>query len=171
MARPSSRIPGDGLIDGDGGHMKRAILIALGTGALISSAAAIGIGMASAGASEARLTRASYEKGLLEARGEYDRAAAACDAARAAAERDVCRTEAEAAVAIRTADLKAEFLRTQEASREAQKTRVDARYQVRRAQCQSLGGFRRDRCLVAAHAERGRALLDIAAPYAVRYTH
>jgi hyperosmotically inducible periplasmic protein len=150
--------------------MKRAILIALGTGALISSAAAIGIGATATGAPEARLTRASYEQGVSEARAQHERAAAACEPLKAA-EREVCRAEAEAAAAVRTADLKADFLRTQEAAREAQKTRIDARYQVRRAQCQALGGFRRDKCLVSAHAERGRSLLDVAAPYAVRYTH
>ena len=150
--------------------MKRAILIALGTGALISSAAAIGIGMTSAGASGG-LTRAAYEQGVAEARAMHASSTVECEGVRGAAEREVCRVEADATAATRTAELQAAFERTREASRNAQRTRIESRYQVQRAQCQSLGGFRRDKCLVSAHAERGRSLLDIAAPYAVRYTH
>jgi hypothetical protein len=167
MARPLPRIPGDGFIDADGGHMKRAILIALGTGALISSAAAIGIGMASAGAPEA-LTRASYEEGLAETRAIHATAMRACEGLRTG-ERDTCRAEADAAAAIRGADLRVAFERTEAAARDAQRTRIDARYQIRRAHCQAQGGFRRDKCAISAHAERGRALLDVAAPYAARH--
>ena len=149
--------------------MKRAILVALGTGALISSAAAIGIGMTGA-ASSARLTRADYHHGVETAREVRNAALVRCEALRPA-ERDTCRVEADAEAAVRVADLDAEFHRTQETARNAQKVRIDSRYQVRRAQCQALGGYKRDKCLVSAHAERGRALLDVAAPYAVRYTH
>lgn len=149
--------------------MKRAILVALGTGALISSAAAIGIGMTHA-ASSGRMTHAAFQHGIETAREVRVAALARCESVRAA-EREVCRTEADAEAAIRVADLEAEFHRTQETARTAQKARIDGRYQVRRAQCQSLGGFKRDKCLVSAHAERGRALLDVSAPYAVRYTH
>ena len=148
--------------------MKRAILVALGTGALISSAAAIGIGMTSAASS--RLSRADFQHGLDTAREVRTAALARCDGLRNA-ERDACRAEADAEAAVRVADLEADFQRTQEASRNAQKVRIESRYQVRRAQCQVLGGFKRDKCLVSAHAERGRALLDVAAPYAVRYVH
>lgn len=148
--------------------MKRAILVALGTGALISSAAAIGIGMTSA-ASHERLTRESYELGLAEARATHVAATAACEALRNA-ERDICRAQADAAAAIRSADLRAAFERDEDSARDAQRVRIESRYQVRRAHCQAQGGFRRDKCSVAAHAERGRALLDVAAPYAARYT-
>ena len=148
--------------------MKRAILVALGTGALISSAAAIGIGMTQA--SPGRLNRADFQHGLETAQEVRSAALAQCDGMRAA-EREVCRAEADAEAATRVADLESEYHRTQEAARTAQKVRIEGRYQVRRAQCQALGGFKRDKCLVSAHAERGRALLDVAAPYAVRYTH
>jgi hypothetical protein len=168
MAKTSRSIPGDSLIDSDGGTMKRAILIALGTSALISSAAAIGIGMTSAGAQE-RLTRAAYDKGLAETQAVHATAATACESLRGA-EREICRVEADAAAAIRSADLRAEFERTQVAALDAQRTRIESRYQVRRAHCQAQGGLRRDKCAVSAHAERGRALLDIAAPYAARYS-
>ena len=149
--------------------MKRAILVALGTGALISSAAAIGIGMTGAERS-ARMTRADYQYGLEAAREVRVAALARCGEL-PAAQRETCRAAAEAQAAVSAADLEAEFHRTRETARHAQKVRIDSRYQVRRAHCQSLGGFKRDKCLVSAHAERGRALLDVAAPYAVRDTH
>jgi hypothetical protein len=93
--------------------MKRAILVALGTGVLISSAAAIGI---------------------------------------------------DAAV-IRAPQHEAGYWPTEETARVAQRARIDARYQVERAKCEALGGLKKDQCLIAAHAARGRALLEAAAPY------
>jgi hypothetical protein len=57
---------------------------------------------------------------------------------------------------------------TLEAARAAQRAFIDARYQSDRAQCESLGGAKRDRCLIEAHARKGRAMLEAAAPYAVR---
>lgn len=148
--------------------MKRAILVALGTGAFISSAAAIGIGMAQEGSG--RMTRAHFEHGIQVANEVRTAAITLCEGL-GEAQREVCRAEADAAAEIRVADLEAEFRRTQDAARNAQKARIDGRYQVRRAQCQALGGFKRDKCLLSAHAERGRALLDVAAPYAARYLH
>jgi len=53
-------------------------------------------------------------------------------------------------------------------ARQAQRAAIDARYQVDRAQCESLGGARRDNCLIEAHARKGRALLEAGAPYASR---
>ena len=102
--------------------MMRAIIVALGTGAVITSAAAIGIGASSTGAA------------TQPARGEY------------------------------------EVAMQHQSARELQRARIDARYQSDRARCDSLGGFKRDKCLIQAHATRGRALLDAAAPYEkVRY--
>jgi len=150
--------------------MKRAILIALGTGALISSAAAIGIGLSSTDA-PASIDRTTYEQGLASVRAALDQRLAGCDALRSDGQRETCRVEAEAASAVHAADLGEAYHRTEASARAAQRARIDARYQTRRAQCQALGGFRRDKCLVSAHAERGRALLDASAPYAVRYTH
>jgi len=149
--------------------MKRAILIALGTGALISSAAAIGIGLTSTGA-PASIDRKTYEQGLVAVRATLEERLAGCEGLRGNNERETCRVEAEATSTVHAADLAESYHRTEAAARAAQRARIDARYQFRRAQCQSLGGFKRDKCLVSAHAERGRALLDASAPYAVRYT-
>jgi len=97
--------------------MKRAILVALGTGAVITSAAALGIGNTSAPLQQ------------LSAQDEIARA------------------------------------RIQGAAREAQREMIEARYREVRAQCDALGGARRDHCLIKAHAFRGRALLETHAPY------
>jgi hypothetical protein len=70
---------------------------------------------------------------------------------------------------VRTAELEARFRRTEHAERALQRARIDARYQVDRARCNGVNGVRRDRCLVQAHATKGRALLEAAAPYEVRF--
>ena len=57
---------------------------------------------------------------------------------------------------------------TLDAARTAQRAVIEARYQSDRAQCESMGGARRDRCLIDAHARKGLALLETAAPYAAR---
>ena len=151
--------------------MRRAIVVALGTGAFISSAAALSIGGTGVGSEE--LTRSQYE----EAQGRLERgrnaALARCEArAAAAAEKEVCRTEVLAGDQVRGAELEQSFRRTEQSARALQRARIDARYQLDRAQCGMLGGFKRDKCLVQAHAARGRAMLDAAAPYeaiAARY--
>jgi hypothetical protein len=53
-------------------------------------------------------------------------------------------------------------------ARAAQREQIDVRYRAERGACEGLGGYRRDKCLVKAHAARGRALLAAAAPYEVR---
>ena len=55
-----------------------------------------------------------------------------------------------------------------DAARQAQRNVIEARYQSERAACEALGGARRDNCYIDAHARKGRALLEAAAPYATR---
>ena len=57
---------------------------------------------------------------------------------------------------------------TLEVARRTQREVIDARYQAERAKCDSLGGLRRDTCFIDAHARRGRAMLEAAAPYIQR---
>ena len=97
--------------------MKRAIFVALGTGAVITSAAALGLG------TQAIPGQAS------SAHDEFQRT------------------------------------RIQVAAREAQREIIDSRYREARAECEPLGGLKRDQCFIKAHAARGRALLDQHAPY------
>lgn len=59
--------------------------------------------------------------------------------------------------------------RTRASARAEQRSRIEERYRAERAECESLGGYRRDKCVVKAHSTRGRALLEAAAPYQVRY--
>ena len=104
----------------DGDMKKRAILVALGTLLVISSATALDIG----------------------ARGTTP-LASADDVVQAARARDAARSE--------------------------QRERIQARFAAEREQCARLRGFQREKCVVKAQANRGRALLDAAAPYEVRF--
>ena len=146
--------------------MRRAILVALGIGAVITSAAALGIGVAALAESKS-LAREHYDAamaGIESARADW---LARCDDAKGN-EKELCRAQVGAAEMIRVADLEASYRRTQDSARNAQRARVEARYQLERAACAALGGLKRDRCLIGAHATRGRALLEAAAPYETR---
>jgi hyperosmotically inducible periplasmic protein len=148
--------------------MKRAILVALGTGAVISSAAAIAIGTAAISTSSETLSRTEYEAALAGIRGTRAEILSACETEAGAVAKEICRTEADASELVRVADIEHSFRRTHDAARNAQRARIDARYQVARARCQAIGGAFRDQCLINAHASRGRALLDAQAPYEIR---
>ncbi|HEX4762712.1 MAG TPA: hypothetical protein VFU92_00175 [Usitatibacter sp.] len=146
--------------------MNRAILVALGTGAIISSAAAFtagGVGDEGPAITQqqygARLRAIASERGAHEAR---------CDGV-AGFERELCRIEAAANESVHMAEAEAAFRRTQQSARAALRARIDARYQMDRAKCGALGGFKRDKCLVQVHATRGRAMLAAAQPYEVRF--
>ena len=143
--------------------MKRTILVALGTGTVIASAAALGIGVAAKPDAQSP-TRAQYEAALTRIEAAREERVAHCDAAAGNA-KELCRARAEAMEIIGIADIEASFRRTRESARNAQRARIEARYQLERAACGALGGIKRDRCLISAHATRGRALLEAAAPY------
>jgi hypothetical protein len=55
-----------------------------------------------------------------------------------------------------------------ETARQSQRDAIDARYQADRTKCDALGGVRRDNCMIDAHARKGRAMLEAAAPYSGR---
>jgi len=99
---------------------KRSILVALGTGLVISSATALDIG----------------------ARGTAP---------------------------IASPDDVVQVARAREAARSTQRERIQARFVAEREQCAQLRGYQREKCVVKAQANRGRALLDAAAPYEVRF--
>lgn len=146
--------------------MKRAIFVALGTGAVISTAA-IGIGTAAISTAPGTMTRGNYVAALAEIEMTRGEILAACEAHSGVA-KEICRTEVSAEEMVRVADIEESFRRTHDAAREAQRARIDARYQVARAKCQAVNGFNRDQCLIKAHAARGRALLEAQAPYEIR---
>ena len=97
--------------------MRRAILVALGTGFVITSAAGITLGTA--------------------------RLAAPAQPAHSELER----------------------IRIAHEARAQLRSQVEARYLDARSRCEALGGAKRDSCFIDAHAVRGRALLEIQAPY------
>jgi len=55
-----------------------------------------------------------------------------------------------------------------QSARQAQRSRIEARYAADRDACEALGGAVRDRCFIDAHARMGRSMLEAAAPYATR---
>ena len=148
-----------------GMNMRRAILVALGTGAFISSAAAIGIA-ASSGDPQS-LGFHEYQAALRGVESGRDVSLARCEPL-ASFDREICRTEAGANELVRVAEVEASFRRSQQSERALQRARIEARYQVDRARCGAHSGFQRDKCLVHVHAAKGRALLETAAPYEVR---
>lgn len=145
--------------------MQRVILVALGAVTFISGAAAISIG--DTVTREETLTRAQYDAALEEIAATRPLLQARCDD-EAGNGKELCRARAEADEMLRAAEIEARFRRDQASARGAQFARIEARYQVERTKCATLGGSNRDRCLVGAHATRGRALLEIAAPYQQR---
>ena len=146
--------------------MRRAIAVALGTGAFISSAAALSLSGTENGSRD--LNRKEYEISLQRVSASQPAALSRCDAL-LAANKEVCRSEAEAREIVRVAEIEQDFRRTETSARALQRARIDARYQVERARCGTLAGYKRDRCLIRAPAARGRALLEAASPYEVRF--
>lgn len=112
----------DPFLFGGDDRMKRAIIVALGTGLVITSAAALGL----AGAREDTASLLGEDTATFAAR-------------------------------------------AREAARSGQRARIDERYHAERDGCAALRGFQRDKCLVRAHANRGRAMLEAAAPYEARH--
>lgn len=149
------------------GNMRRAIFVALSTGAVITSAAAIGIGAAGTD-SQQTISRAQYESALTGVEAAGASLAARCDSL-TGNEREICLAEAAAHELVLAAEIEAKYRGTETSARALQRARIDARYQVDRARCGAQSGVKRDRCLIRAHATKGRAMLDAAAPYEVRY--
>jgi hypothetical protein len=147
--------------------MKRAIIVPLGTGAIIASAAAIGIGTATISTAPANMTLSEYQSALSLIERTRAEIAVGCEAQSGVA-KEICRAEVSADEMVRVADIEESFRRTHDAARDAQRARIEGKYQVARARCQAAGGFKRDQCLIDAHATRGRALLQAQAPYEIR---
>jgi hypothetical protein len=104
--------------------MRRSILVALGIGFIVTSAAAIGI------------TATAMPQAIVGPQGSLTFT---------------------------------QMKRFESSARDAQRARIDQRYEAERARCEPLRGLAHDRCLISAHAHRGHALIEAAAPYQVRY--
>ena len=144
--------------------MRRTLFAALALGTIITSA--LGIDAATREAARP-IDRDTYSAALAGIDAAHEPLLARCNQSPAAL-KEVCRARAGAAETVRIADLEAGFRRTRDAARDAQRARIEARYFIERAQCAALGGLKRDQCQIAAHAARGRALLEAAAPYEIR---
>ena len=127
----------------------------------LAGATAFGIG-ASVTSTPSLMTRGDYEGLRLAITLEAQDLQVACDARRAA-ERHVCQAESRAREQVLLAELEARYLGTFATSREATLTRIRAKYDVDRSKCFAYSGFKRDDCVVAAHAERARSLMTIKA--------
>lgn len=145
--------------------MRRAIFVALSTGALITSAAAIGIGAAG---TEQTISREQYESALRGLEVARATLAARCGTL-VGSDRETCLAEGAAGGMVLAAEIEDRYRASEASARGLQRARIDARYQVDRARCGAHSGIKRDRCLIRAHATRGRAMLDAAAPYEVRH--
>ena len=75
----------------------------------------------------------------------------------------ICRTENVASERVMLAELEARYKGTFRASREAVMARIASRFDVERSKCILVTGFQRDNCVIAAHAEKSRALMAIKA--------
>jgi hypothetical protein len=75
----------------------------------------------------------------------------------------ICRAENVASERVMLAELEARYKGTFRASREAVLARIASRFDVQRSKCILLTGFQRDNCVVAAHAEKSRALMTVKA--------
>ena len=73
----------------------------------------------------------------------------------------ICRTENLASERVMLAELEARYKGTFRASREAVLVRIASRFDVDRSKCILVTGFQRDNCVVAAHAEKSRALMAV----------
>lgn len=146
--------------------MTRATLVALCTGTVITSAAAIGIGTAGEPPAQS-MTRGEHAATLARIEATREAALARC-AARRPSERDACAARAIAIANLDAADLDLGFRRTAEAARAAQLARIEVRHQAALARCAPLKGYDRDDCLIRVHALYGEALLQSQAPYAMR---
>jgi hypothetical protein len=145
--------------------MRRAVWVALGVAAVVSSAEALRSGAASAGDYRRAMTRAQFAEAMSAINASFAAQNALCDA-RDSADRELCRAEAAGTDLIRRAEAEADFRRSADAARRAQRARIEARYLVDRARCGTLTVVRKkDQCLIDAHATRGRALLEAAGPY------
>ena len=136
------------------------MMIAMGVLAL-TGATALGIG-ASVSSTPSMMTRADYEAYILAIATETQDLQSSCDSLRGT-DRHVCQAETRAREQVLLAELEARYRGTFAAAREAGFTRIRAKYEIDRSKCFAYAGVKRDNCVIAAHAERARALMAIKA--------
>lgn len=133
---------------------QRTILIAL-TAATLLGAAGVGIG-ASVTSQPSLMTQSDYEslRAAVAKVGEDDEKA--CEALQPL-RRQACLAEVRAATAVHFAELETKYRGTVKSAHALQLARIDAAYTKSRGRCVDMDTYKRDSCVVAAHAERAKA--------------
>jgi len=138
--------------------MKKIHLMALMTTAL-TAATTVGIG-ATVSTTPSLMTTADYAALKRAIVAETSDLQLACGSLRGP-DSHVCRAENVASERVMLAELDARYKGTFRASREAALARIASRFDVQRSKCFLVTGFQRDNCIVAAHAEKSRALMAV----------
>ena len=136
------------------------MMISMGALAL-TGATAFQIG-ASVSSAPSLMTRGDYETLKVAIATEAQDLQLSCDALRGG-ERQVCHAESRAREEVLLAELEARYRGTFAAARDATMVRIRAKYDVDRSRCFAYAGFKRDNCVVAAHAEKARSLMAMKA--------
>ena len=135
--------------------MKRTTLYATLAGALLVSAAALGI---SAAVDSPRSLMAPTDFGEARKTIEADaRLALGTCRDLGGQAKDLCKAEARAEERVRKADLEAQYRGTVAAAADAKLARVKAQYDVAKARCSDQHGDDKLACLRSARAEKARA--------------
>ncbi len=132
------------------------MMISMGALAL-AGATALGIG-ASVSSTPSLMARTDYDTLMAAIATEAQDLHLSCDSLRGA-DRHVCQAETRAREQVLVAELEARYRGTVAAARDANLTRIRAKYEVDRSRCFAHAGFKRDNCVVAAHAEKARSLM------------
>lgn len=134
------------------------MMISAGVVAL-AGATAFGIG-ASVSSTPSMMSRSDYEAARTAIAVESRELNAICDTQRGTP-RQVCLTETRGREQILLAELESRYRGTVNAGRDAAMVRVRARFDIERSRCSAYAGFKRDTCVVSAHAERARSLMAL----------
>lgn len=134
------------------------MMISAGVVAL-AGATAFGIG-ASVSSTPSMMSRGDYEAAKVAIAAESRELSALCDTQRGTS-RQVCLAETRGREEILLAELESRYRGTVTAGRDAAMVRVRAKYEIERSRCSAYAGFKRDSCVVSAHAERARSLMAL----------
>ena len=140
--------------------MKHTTMLVVGlTTAALLGATGAGIG-ASVTSQPSLLSVEDYSALKTAINKVLDDEESACQALRPAARLE-CLAEVQSTANVQLAELEARYRGTVNAARKAQLVRIDAAYTMARAKCFGLAGFDRDSCIVAAHAQKAHARMQI----------
>ncbi|HXN16088.1 MAG TPA: hypothetical protein VN878_06905 [Usitatibacter sp.] len=138
--------------------MNRTTLYATLIGALLVSAAALGIG-AAADSPRSLMSPSDYSQSKRAIEAEKRLALARCRLLDGLS-KDLCKAQARAEERIQKADLEARYRGTVGAAAEARLARAKAQYDIAKTKCGDLRGDEKSACLQSAREEKTRALAE-----------